>query len=197
MSLFKNTLAVGLPNAFQAQQQRSAAKDNRAFQERMSNTAYQRAMADMRKAGLNPILAGKLGGASTPAGSMAQVPDFGGTSAKMYQAYNQKRLQDAQIQVQNNSAKKLGQETRLIRQEADRNDRTGQSPNPPPITRSIFDSIRGMFTSSKTPSGVKNILKDLQEIQQFQNDIQNVKKKSKESNSNKQLRITIRPNSYY
>jgi hypothetical protein len=46
---------------------------NRQFQEHMSSTSYQRAVEDMKKAGLNPILAYAQGGASTPGGSGATI----------------------------------------------------------------------------------------------------------------------------
>lgn len=62
-----------------------AAQKQMDFQERMSNTAYQRAAADLSAAGLNRILA--IGSpATTPGGAMAQIPDYGASMSSGAQA---------------------------------------------------------------------------------------------------------------
>lgn len=60
------------------------ARENRDWQERMANTAHEREIADLRKAGLNPILAANKGGAPTPSGGAANVQ-----AAKMENALGQ------------------------------------------------------------------------------------------------------------
>lgn len=64
-----------------AQFNAAQAAQARDWTERMSNTAYQRAMADMKTAGLNPMLAYQQGGASAPVGQHS-----GGTAAKFENA---------------------------------------------------------------------------------------------------------------
>jgi len=149
-NLFKNsgsiTKAIGsfIPGVGDA----DAAKDaneanlaesalNRKFQERMSNTAYQRGMEDMKKAGLNPTLAYMQGGASAPSGSTATVQSESrtgladmalkattGISAMRNQTtgvQQQQTMNDSTIKLNTSTAAKNLQESEKLRLQNARN----------------------------------------------------------------------------
>lgn len=143
-----------------------------AWNEHMSSTAYQRAMADMRKAGLNPMLAYQQGGASTPtaqaptvqAASKTGLANFGlnaitGISAVQSQAQNSAsqaaqvnssvNLQAAQTAKEVATTQQIKAETALKQRELrgkgvkDTLDREGGS-----IIQKIFDTLK---SSAKDP----------------------------------------------
>lgn len=68
------------------------ASKNRKFQKKMYQHRFQYSVKDMRKAGINPILAarGGLGGGGSPSGSQASMPDFGNAAGAAVSGFKAK-----------------------------------------------------------------------------------------------------------
>lgn len=92
-------------------------REQMEFQERMSSSAYQRAVQDMQKAGLNPMLAYSQGGASTPVGSMPQVQNAAGAGlASAAQTMNTMQGMQ-QLELNKAQAERVRAETEKIKSE--------------------------------------------------------------------------------
>jgi hypothetical protein len=92
---------------------KAASARQMAFQKDMSDTSYQRGMEDMKKAGLNPILAGKMGGASTPTGSTYNPENVATNAVNTYLQTKQTEANVANTEAQ---TAKTNAETRVINQ---------------------------------------------------------------------------------
>lgn len=149
-------LASGVLGFFSGQDRNSAqmaqAQSQMDFQERMSSTAYQRAVADIKAAGLNPALAYGQGGASSPAGAMAQIENP--TAQAVQSAMASAQVANIQADTVNKAAQKDLIEAQAMQARASAWQASDQSSLIQMQTKDIVNKLENSFWKVETDKNV-------------------------------------------